>query len=85
MRKISNLKSNLNEREISEIAKKAKVQSWVQMIRFPACRKKVTILSAKDKDKENLKGHFKKIRWLSWVKMKEDSVTKTREDKVMVK
>ena len=55
------------------------------MIRFPACQKKVTILSAKDKDKENLKDLFKKIQWLSWVKMKEDSATKTREDKVMVK
>ena len=55
------------------------------MIRFPACQKKVTILSAKDKDKENLKDPFKKIQWLSLVKMKEGSATKTKEDKVMVK
>ena len=55
------------------------------MIRFPACRKKVTILLARDKDKENLKDPFKKIQWLSLVKMKEGSATKIKEDKVMVK
>ena len=70
MKRTSKFKSLQSVRETLETAKKAKLQFLVQMIRFPMCQKKVITLWVKDKDREDLKSHFKKTQWQSKVRMK---------------